>query len=269
MLADTAAEESVADRRSGVGHPGHRLASMPFLLDPERFSAQTRSPIAAERRLIACHATSLPPERPPELSEQIAATLAEQGWCITDDFLPALLVSQLRQEAQALWQAGKFRRAGVGRGTELRVRNEVRTDLVAWLDPDTLSAAQRLYWSQLEQLRLAVNRMLFLGLRELEAHLAVYPPGTYYRKHLDQFRGIGERTLSCVLYLNEDWQAQDGGVLRIYTEPDAPDASIAVLPRGGRLVSFFSARFLHEVEPATRERFSITGWFKRRSPLAG
>jgi SM-20-related protein len=214
---------------------------------------------------LACHASSLPPKRPPELPEQIAATLADQGWCVTDDFLPPLLVCQLRQEAQQLWQAGGFRHAGVGRGAELRVRDAVRTDRVAWLDPSALSAAQRLYWTQLEQLRLAVNQMLFLGLYELEAHLAVYPPGTYYRKHLDQFRGIGARTLSCVLYLNDDWLEQDGGALRIYTEPEAPERSVAVLPKGGRLVSFFSARFLHEVEPAQRERFSLTGWFKRRS----
>ncbi|NBC48193.1 MAG: 2OG-Fe(II) oxygenase [Gammaproteobacteria bacterium] len=198
------------------------------------------------------------------MPEQIAATLADQGWCVTDDFLPPLLVCQLRQEAQQRWQAGHFRRAGVGRGAELRLRDEVRTDRVAWLDPEALSAAQRLYWAEMEQLRLALNQMLFLGLYALEAHLAVYPPGTYYRKHLDQFRGIGARTLSCVLYLNEAWQEEDGGALRIDTEPEAPERSLAVLPKGGRLVTFFSARFLHEVEPAQRERFSLTGWFKRR-----
>jgi SM-20-related protein len=213
---------------------------------------------------LALHASSLPPKRPPTLPEQIAATLADQGWCVTDDFLPPLLVCQLRQEAQQRWQAGHFRRAGVGRGAELRLRDEVRTDRVAWLDPEALSAAQRLYWAEMEQLRLALNQMLFLGLYALEAHLAVYPPGTYYRKHLDQFRGIGARTLSCVLYLNEAWQEEDGGALRIDTEPEAPERSLAVLPKGGRLVTFFSARFLHEVEPAQRERFSLTGWFKRR-----
>ncbi len=213
---------------------------------------------------MACHASSLPPERPPALAEQIAATLAEQGWCITDNFLAPLHISQLRHEAQQQWQAGYFRRAGVGRGKELELRNEVRTDRVVWLEPSKLSAAQRLYWGQLEQLRLAINRSLFLGLYELEAHLAVYPPGTYYRKHLDQFRGIGERTLSCILYLNEAWQARDGGALRLYTEQNHPKASELILPEGGRLVTFFSARFLHEVEPAQRERFSLTGWFKRR-----
>ena len=213
---------------------------------------------------MAHPAASLPPEQPPEPAERIAATLVDQGWCVTDDFLAPLHISQLRHEAQQRWQAGRFRRAGVGRGEDLVVRDEVRTDRVDWLDPSDLSAAQRLCWSQLEQLRLAINRSLFLGLYELEAHLAVYPPGTYYRKHLDQFRGIGERTLSCILYLNEAWQAQDGGALRLYTDPDRPERSELILPQGGRLVSFFSARFLHEVEPAQRERFSLTGWFKRR-----
>jgi SM-20-related protein len=213
---------------------------------------------------LACHASSIPPEQPPDPAEQIAATLAEQGWCVTDGYLAPLPISQLRHEAKERWQAGRFRRAGVGRGQDLEVRDDVRTDRVHWLDPNDLSAVQRLYWSQLEQLRLAINRSLFLGLYELEAHLAVYPPGTYYRKHLDQFRGIGERTLSCILYLNEAWQAQDGGALRLYTDPHHPDRSELILPEGGRLVSFFSARFLHEVEPARRERFSLTGWFKRR-----
>jgi len=213
---------------------------------------------------LAHPASSPPPEQPPDPTEQIANTLADQGWCVTDNFLASLHISQLRHEAQQQWQAGHFRRAGVGRGEDLEVRDEVRTDRVAWLDPNDLSVVQRLYWSRLEQLRLALNRSLFLGLYELEAHLAVYPPGTYYRKHLDQFRGISERRLSCILYLNDAWQAQDGGALRLYTDPDRPERSELILPQGGRLVSFFSARFLHEVEPAQRERFSLTGWFKRR-----
>jgi SM-20-related protein len=30
------------------------------------------------------------------------------------------------------------------------------------------------------------------------------------------------------------------------------------------LVTFLSARFIHEVLPARRERYSLTGWLKRR-----
>lgn len=216
-----------------------------------------------------------PPQEPPGPAADIAAALAEQGWCVTDGFVSPLLVSQLRHEAQARWEEGEFRRAGVGRGAELEVRPEIRTDRVLWLDPARLSGAQRCCCDALEAVRLAVNQAMYLGLHELEAHLAVYPPGTYYRRHLDQFRGIGRRRLSCILYLNDAWQAADGGALRIDTEPvdadqDRGEAGVGsgefveVLPLGGRLVTFLSARFLHEVLPARRERFSLTGWFLGR-----
>jgi len=209
-------------------------------------------------------ASPIPPQEPPDGAERIAATLAEAGWCVTDDFVAPLVVSHLRHEAEQAWERGAFRRAGIGRGRDLELRPEVRTDRVLWLDPAALSGAQQHYWQQLDEIRLAVNRTMFLGLYELEAHLAVYPPGTYYRKHLDQFRGLGLRELSCVLYLNHDWRADDGGVLRLYTEPDDAGVFVEVLPVGGRLVTFLSGRFLHEVLPARRERYSVTGWFKRR-----
>ncbi|MCO6705038.1 2OG-Fe(II) oxygenase, partial [Streptomyces sp. CHB9.2] len=37
-----------------------------------------------------------------------------------------------------------------------------------------------------------------------------------------------------------------------------------VLPLGGSLVCFLSGQLPHEVLPATRERLSLTGWFRRR-----
>ena len=37
-----------------------------------------------------------------------------------------------------------------------------------------------------------------------------------------------------------------------------------VVPSGGSLVVFLSGEVPHEVLPATRERLSLTGWFRRR-----
>ena len=190
-------------------------------------------------------------------------SIADRGWCVTDDFIPSLLVSQLRHEAGERWHAGEFRRAGVGRGEDLTLRDDVRTDRVDWLDPAALSAAQQFYWDALEQVRLALNRTLFMGLHDFEAHLAIYPPGSYYRKHLDQFRGIGLRTVTCVLYLNEAWGVDDGGEMRLYLDPECRE-HVDVQPVGGTLVSFLSADYYHEVLPARRERLSLTGWFRRR-----
>ncbi len=70
--------------------------------------------------------------------------------------------------------------------------------------------------------------------------------------------------ISCILYLNPDWTPEDGGLLRIYP-PDATDeAGIDVVPHAGTFVCFLSDRIPHEVLPARRERFSLTGWMHRK-----
>lgn len=125
------------------------------------------------------------------------------------------------------------------------------------------SEAQRACQDRFEQMRLALNRSLQLGLFEFESHFARYPAGAFYARHLDQFHDDSRRILSCVLYLNESWMAQDRGELRIYLNGDGMEF-VDVLPQGGRLVVFLSGRFAHEVLPATRERLSIAGWFNSR-----
>ena len=112
-------------------------------------------------------------------------------------------------------------------------------------------------------MRLTLNRTLQLGLFEFESHFARYAAGTFYARHIDQFRGDSHRKLSCVLYLNENWQLEDGGELRFYLNGDGAEFE-DVLPQGGRLVVFLSGQFAHEVLPAKRERMSIAGWFKTR-----
>jgi SM-20-related protein len=219
--------------------------------------------------MISGNNVTVEPPHGPDIYERIALRLAEAGWCVTPDFLAPQPVEQLREEAGRIWDSGGFRHAGVGRGAGLQLRPEVRTDRVCWIDPQAASLAQRLYLQALEHLRQAINRTLFIGLFDFEGHLAIYPPGSYYRKHLDQFRDIGARTVTCVLYLNRDWTDADGGQLRIYTDPQAPSHHEDILPLGGQLVTFLSARFLHEVLPSRRHRASLTGWFRRRAGHAG
>jgi SM-20-related protein len=199
-----------------------------------------------------------------DIHHQIATTLGDNGWCVTPEFVSPLLVSQLRQETSQLWRQGKFRHARVGRGESLEINRNIRTDHVMWLDNGGFSGAQKMYFDTLEQLRMGINRHLYLGLMDFEAHFAVYPKNTFYKKHLDQFRGIGARTVSAILYLNKDWREEHGGQLRLYTDPADPGFFVDILPRGGTLVTFLSARFLHEVLPSTRQRKSITGWFIKR-----
>ena len=97
-------------------------------------------------------------------------------------------------------------------------------------------------------------------LAEVEAHYARYAPGTGYARHSDRFRDSDSRVLSLVSYLNEDWQIEQGGALRLYL----PQGTVDVMPQSGTSICFLS-EIEHEVLPATRERLSIAAWLRRTS----
>lgn len=200
------------------------------------------------------------------LPQRIATGLATAGWSVCADFLPPAQIGALADELRGRFAQGEFRTAGVGSGAQHQVHLEIRSDCVHWLEETAQTAAQAPYFAALETLRQTINRELFLGLFSFEGHMAIYPPGSFYAKHLDQFQSVAQRKVSVILYLNDDWQPQDGGLLRIYLEGPEDSRHIDVLPQGGTLVCFLSDRFHHEVLPATRERLSVTGWFRVRSP---
>ncbi|MVW74271.1 2OG-Fe(II) oxygenase [Pseudomonas xionganensis] len=191
---------------------------------------------------------------------RIVDDLAEQGWSLQPAFVPQALTLQLAEECRKRDAEGALTPAGVGRGGALQVREGVRGDHIQWLEPGQ-SAASDQYLQRLDELRLALNQGLYLGLEDFEGHFALYPPGAFYQKHVDRFRDDDRRTVSAVFYLNADWQAEQGGALRLYLN----DGSTRdVLPQAGTLLLFLSADLPHEVLPASRERLSLTGWFRRR-----
>lgn len=198
-----------------------------------------------------------------EALDPILDALAEQGWCVRPDFLPAATVAELADLCRARHAAGAFHRAGVGAG-QARLHEEIRGDRVLWLDDDDPHPAVRAYFQAMQALRGAVNQALFMGLQDLECHLALYPPGAGYRRHLDRFAHDDRRALTAIVYLNPGWSPADGGQLRFWTDPEGVGAPTEIAPLGGTLVTFLSDRFWHAVLPARRERLAVTGWFRRR-----
>ncbi len=184
--------------------------------------------------------------------------LEKQGWFVWDGFLEDRLARRLRARAEHFWQMGKFRR---GRTGATRTTNAVREDWIAWLSASPTHPAEQAFFARLARLRAHAARRWFISLPEIEAHYARYAPASRYGRHLDQIRDRSERVLTVVCYLNPDWCAQDGGALRLYTAQGARD----VLPVLGRAVIFLSDQLEHEVLPASRPRFSIACWLRRRS----
>ncbi|HEY7884713.1 MAG TPA: 2OG-Fe(II) oxygenase [Cellvibrionaceae bacterium] len=189
--------------------------------------------------------------------DQLADTLVANGYVCLPDYFPSSVVSGLR----ALFNAPdcEFKTAGIGRADDFTVATDIRGDKICWLEG--ASSASAAFLSAMGDLRLALNRRLFLGLFDYESHLAYYPPGSFYKKHYDAFRGRSNRVLSTVAYLNPEWQQGWGGELVIYQD-DGITELIRIEPRAGTLVVFLSERFAHEVLPAIGPRYSVAGWFR-------
>ncbi len=188
--------------------------------------------------------------------------VANHGYAVARDFLSGHEITALRGRLRALDADGALNPAGIGRGAQRTLRQDIRGDRIGWLDAVPQDPAEAPLFAALEAFRLAFNRELMLGLFEFEGHYAIYPPGASYARHRDVFRDDDTRTISCVLYLNEAWRAGDGGELRLFVT----DAThIDITPGGGTLAAFRSERFDHEVRPTARERLAVTGWFRRRT----
>ena len=182
--------------------------------------------------------------------------LALHGWSQQNLFLSDELTLALAGECRA----GALVPAAVGRGAKRAVDAAIRGDSILWLQPGQ-SVACDSYLLIMEKVRLALNLEFFLGLDSYESHFAHYAPGAAYQKHVDRFRDDDLRTISVVIYLNPGWPVEQGGALRLHPL-DAPTSDVS--PLGGRLVVFLSADMPHEVLPATHERLSLAGWFRRR-----
>ena len=190
------------------------------------------------------------------LFDEIADGLTERGFVVLPLALPPAVSEALLLRVTALGDDA-FRRAGVGRERDFQLNRFVRSDEIRWLTNADAAEAQYLAW--MEQLRQAINRRLFMGLFDYEAHFARYLPGAFYKKHLDAFKGRSNRVLSTVFYLNSGWQEADGGQLLIYGDDDSIVSKVT--PLMGTLVVFLSDSVPHEVLAAQRTRYSIAGWF--------
>ena len=195
----------------------------------------------------------MPPFFPSTILNTIADALVDKGYIILD--IDNSLIIDLAKHVKMI---EGFDRAFVGRNSQRQEVVDIRSDRTLWLDEN--NSIDTLYLKEMHILQEGVNQRLYMGLRYHEAHYAHYISGSFYKKHLDAFKGKDSRKLTTVLYLNQEWQQEDGGALVIYGEKE--EAITTVMPTMGRMVIFLSDKFPHEVKPAKKDRYSIAGWFR-------
>ncbi len=186
----------------------------------------------------------------------IADGLAENGYAVCDQFLSQNEVDAIFGLEHFQEGINSFQKAGIGKKQGLQINEAIRGDYIQWVDKASAPPPVAVYLNRIGELVSYLNQELFLSLKDYEIHMTVYPTGSFYKRHLDQFRADDHRRLSAICYLNRNWTDDDGGQLRMYL----PEGNKDFLPLAGRLVCFRSDQIEHEVLPAKKERLSLTGW---------
>lgn len=198
--------------------------------------------------------------------ERIISELSQRKYSVVDDFFDLSELETLRNSLLQKHEHEQFKKAAIGSKTNELIKNEVRGDFIFWLNEALADPSEKHFFSKINDLTSYLNRTCFAGILRKEFHYALYPKGTFYKRHLDVFQNDDRRKLSFVCYLNDEhWENENGGELVLYPKENGVETIKEIFPLPGRVVIFESQIMEHEVKPVLKsERLSITGWFKTR-----
>ncbi|TNJ47159.1 2OG-Fe(II) oxygenase [Tamlana fucoidanivorans] len=199
------------------------------------------------------------------LYEKIISDIGSQQFSIVENFFTPEEVECLRHSLIERREEDAFKKAAIGNRVNETIIRAIRGDLILWIDETAVNTSETLFFNKINSLVSYLNRTCFMGILHKEFHYAVYPPHTFYKRHIDTFQNDDRRKLSFVCYLNEDgWLPEYGGELVLYLNDDGQEVEKVIYPFPGRIVVFESQVIEHEVKAVKKERLSITGWLKTR-----
>jgi SM-20-related protein len=197
--------------------------------------------------------------------EAIINDLMEQQYCVVEGFFSPEEVIALRNSLLEKFEEDAFKKAAIGNRINEVIEKSIRGDFILWLNENEANSAEKSFFNRINDMVSYLNRTCFMGILYKEFHYALYPKGTFYKRHLDTFQNDDRRKLSMVCYFNEEnWQPEYGGELVLYLNKAGKEIEKTIYPFPGRMVIFESQILEHEVKPVQQKRMSITGWLKTR-----
>ncbi|WP_341904194.1 2OG-Fe(II) oxygenase [Fluviicola taffensis] len=194
-----------------------------------------------------------------QFEELIQGLIDNEYGCCNDFILPGT-VNGLNATIRSLSESESMKPSGFGNNEDFKKDELVRGDKINWIEEESTNPFELIYLNKIGKFIGYLNRTCFTAITSFESHYSSYEKNSFYKRHIDQFKNEKGRKYSIVLYLNEDWKKEDGGLLSLY--PKAGQ-QIDISPLGGRMVLFRSDEMEHEVNPSlTRTRNSIAGWLK-------
>jgi SM-20-related protein len=190
--------------------------------------------------------------------------LAEKDIVMVDDFITEELYQTIIEYFSVIEENERLKKAGIGTSIDYQIEKEVRGDLIYWLDQEKDNQLGG-FFELMSELREKLGIYCFISLAGSEFHLAKYPAGSKYERHIDQFNNRSNRQITVLLYLNKDWKKGNGGELKVYKDKD----DYLIEPIAKRLLLFKSNVIEHEVLETKVPRYSLTGWLLRQPAALG
>lgn len=177
---------------------------------------------------------------------------------ISENFLSESLSKHLEENLISLDIENQLISAGTGNDVQVQHNKLFRSDVIYWLDRKHNDQYENDFFDLMDDFVRHLNSTCYTGITGYEFHYTLYATGSFYKKHLDQFRNNDSRKYSMIMYLNKNWMQDDGGELCIHH----PDHLQNITPINGKAVFFKSSELEHEVLLSNKARMSITGWLK-------
>lgn len=178
---------------------------------------------------------------------------------IDKGFMSETLSKGLQQNIRQLQIDKIMTHAGIGNAKLKDSNQKMRGDKISWLDKSNNNAYEQEFLELAEDFIGHLNSTCYTGINSYEFHYAVYEEGSFYKRHIDQFKSDNKRKFSFINYLNDDWLEADGGQLCLYQD----DEMQKIQPESKTAVFFKSDEMEHEVMLCNRNRMSISGWLKQ------
>jgi SM-20-related protein len=179
-------------------------------------------------------------------ADKIVAELTKQGYARIQFFQDDEL-DTMRKWSSTI----EMKKANIVKG------ESYRGDETYWLDANRTNDFYIM--RRLREHQVLLNKYYMLKTYDVEAHIAHYPAGASYGRHLDAPKNDNKRVLSLVAYFNPGWVPQHGGELRLYTD----DGIVDIPPFHGTGVIFLSEEIEHEVLKTNVDRWSLAAWFRK------
>lgn len=190
--------------------------------------------------------------------------LAINDYVIADNFISEKIYRLIMEFFHDKEEKNQLKKAGIGSSGEFQLNASIRGDFIHWLDRDRDDELEP-FFDLMDELIESLKKHCFMSLSGSEFHIAKYPEGSHYDRHLDQFNERSNRQITILIYLNEHWKKGDGGELKIYKG----DKEILIEPVAKRLLLFKSDIVEHEVLTTNVPRYSLTGWLLHQPATVG